>query len=163
MGKINKSKLKKHFWDIPEKEGKYLIYRIVGVLNFLNFYMHKKRIISLAKKEDSIVVLSLRYMNIIDENSLEALKGLIDEIEFNNPQRRIPKNSQSEFMKDGEIFIPEITLESVKQSKKKIIIIIITGLSQNKYNKINDNDWFRKMRNKGKLILGHEINLDFKF
>ncbi len=158
-----KSNLKDHFWDIPDKEGKYLVYRIVGVVNFMNIDIHKERILSLAKSDqNAIVVLSLRYMNITDANSLEALKALIDEIESNNPIRKIPKNFQAEFMTDGEIIVPEIEepLESTKHLGKKIII---TGLSQSKYNKFHNTDWFRHLKNKGQLVIGEEINLDLKF
>jgi len=158
-----KSNLKDHFWDIPEKEGRYFVYRIVGVINFMNIDIHKERILNLAKSDDrSIVVLSLRYMNITDANSLEGLKALIEEIENNNPLRKIPKNFQEEFMTNGEIIVPDIEepLESTKHLGKKIII---TGLSQSKYNKFRNTDWFRHLKNKGQLIVGEEINLDLKF
>lgn len=158
-----KSNLKEHFWDIPDKEGKYLIYRLVGVVNFMNIDIHKERILSLARSdENATVVLSLRYMNITDANSLEAFKALIDEIESNNPIRKIPKNFQAEFMTDGEIIVPEIEepLETIKHLGKNIII---TGLSQSKYNKFHNTDWFRHLKNKGQLIIGEEINLDLKF
>ena len=155
----SKSNLRDHFWDIPDKEGKYLVYRIVGVVNFMNIDIHKERILSLARSDQSVVVLSLRYMNITDINALEALKTLIDEIESNNPIRKIPKNYQSEFMTDGEIIVPEIEepLETTKHLGKKIII---TGLSQSKYNKFHHSDWFRHLKNKGQLIIGDDIKFD---
>lgn len=157
--KIN---LKDHFWDIPEKEGKYIVYRIVGVINFMNVDIHKERIISLSKSdEEATVVLSLRYMNITDVNSLEALQALVEDIETNNVTFKIPKNLHSEFMTDGEIIIPEMDepLETTKHVGRKILI---TGLSQSKYNKFHNTDWFRHLKQKGSLILGDDINLDLK-
>lgn len=158
-----KTNIKDHFWDLPEKEGKYIVYRIVGVINYMNIDIHKERILSLSKSaENAIVVLSLRYMNITDSNSLEALQALIEDIESNNVRLKIPKNLQAEFITHGEIIVPEIQepLETTQHLGKKILI---TGLSQSKYNKFHETDWFRHLKQKGLLLIGDDINLDLKF
>lgn len=161
-GQHRKNNLKEHFMDIPEKEGKYVIYRFVGVINFMNIDIHKERILSLAKNDDSTICLSMRYMNITDVNALEALKALIDEIENNNVTRKLPKRAAKEFMEDGEIIKVEIE-ESHSEMKENNYLgrkIIITGLSQSKYNKFKDSEWFKHLRNKGQLLLTDDIKLD---
>lgn len=150
-----------HFSDIPDKEGKYVIYRFVGVLSFMNIDIHKERIMSLAKNDDSIIVLSLRYMNITDVNALEALKQLIDEIENNDIKRKIPKNYQNEFMNDlGELELPDIETDETHLMKENLYLgkkIIISGLSRSKYAKLAQTDWIHKLRENGQLFISEDV------
>jgi len=53
------------------------VYRVVGILSFINVEEHKEKIIALANKEDSALVLSLRFVHMFDLDAVEALKTLL--------------------------------------------------------------------------------------
>lgn len=166
LGDVKKSaeNIKQHFRDIPTKPGKYIVYRFVGVINFMNIGVHKERILSLARSDDSILCLSLRYLNISDVNAVEALKVLIDEIESNEIKHKIPKNYQGEFMEDGEIVKPEIEdLQPEEQEIENLYAgrkVLVTGITQSKYDKFKDTHWFKYLRNKNQLLISDDIKID---
>ena len=127
----------------------------------MNIDIHKERILSLAKNDNSTIVLSLRYTNITDVNALEALKHLIDEIENNDVKRKIPKNYQQEFInEDGVIELP--ATEENPESKVNNYLgrkILLTGLTQSKYNKFSNSEWFEYLKEKGQLIISEDIKI----
>jgi SulP family sulfate permease len=68
--------------DVPvELQGnyKFILYRFVGVINFMNISQHEEKIKLLP--EVDIVVLSLRFVYLLDLESLGALKQIIDKLE----------------------------------------------------------------------------------
>jgi MFS superfamily sulfate permease-like transporter len=120
------SNIEHHMADIPPQEGDYLIYRIVGILTFMNMTEHVERLKAIAKKEeDKIIVISLRYMNYIDIDGLNALKVLVEKV-----SKDIPKSPNSSLNK-----------------------IVITGISKSKLDKINNNEWVEKMKTQNALIV----------
>jgi MFS superfamily sulfate permease-like transporter len=162
QGEHKKTNNISHFCDIPDKEGKYVIYRFVGVVSFMNIDIHKERILSLARNDDSIIVLSLRYMNITDVNAIEALKQMIDEIENNDVKRKIPKNYQNEFLDDnGKLIVPDIESgedHTIKENNYLGRKIIIAGISKAKYSKFAHLEWFKELKEKNQLYLTEDIN-----
>ena len=161
--KKGKDNLKEHFRDIPTKQGKYIVYRFVGVINFMNIGVHKERILSLALSDDSVLCLSLRYLNISDVNAVEALKALIDEIESNEVKHKIPKNYQEEFMEDGQIVKSNIEVEEGEKEIDNLYAgrkVLVTGITQSKYNLFKDTHWFKYLKNKNQLFISDDIKID---
>jgi SulP family sulfate permease len=69
-----------HFLDIPKENNNFVVYRIVGVINFINIEEHKEKILALANKSDCVLIISLRYMYLCDLDAVTALKTFIDEL-----------------------------------------------------------------------------------
>lgn len=164
--KSAKENISSNFIDIPEKAGKYIIYRFIGSINFMNIGVHKERIFTIAKEDDAVVVLSMRYLNVSDKHSLEALKMLIDQIENADnstaAKRVIPKNMKDEFVDDnGEIIKPQIEAddETHQQFDVKPKKIIVSGITQDKMVKLNDPEFFHELKEKGQLYLAQGVKI----
>lgn len=69
-----------HFLDIPKESNNFVVYRIVGILNFINVDEHKEKILAITNKPDSVLVLSLRYLYLIDLDGISTLKAFIDDL-----------------------------------------------------------------------------------
>jgi MFS superfamily sulfate permease-like transporter len=69
-----------HFVDIPKENNNFVVYRIVGALNFINIDEHKEKILALTNKKDVVLVLSFRYLYLIDLEALTILKVFIEEL-----------------------------------------------------------------------------------
>lgn len=68
--------------DVPLEEGDFAIYRIIGIINFMNVDPHIKKIKALGCSERHFtVVISLRYMHFIDKEALDSLKLLLDKLD----------------------------------------------------------------------------------
>ena len=107
--KTDKNKIDKHCFydallcDIPKDDGNYIIYRIVGSLTFMNVDHHIEKIKLLVRKENTTVVISLKYMHFIDVEAIRALKHLSEEVDMsieksiiltNNKRLMIPYSSE---------------------------------------------------------------------
>lgn len=75
--------LDNHLCDVPLDEGDYVIYRIIGIINFMNVNEHIEKIRALATKENSTIVISLRYMHFIDLEALHAIKLIVEKVTKN--------------------------------------------------------------------------------
>ena len=117
------SNLEYHLSDIPTQDGDYFVYRIVGILTFMNLTEHVERIRAIAKKEDKTIIISLRYMNFIDNDGITALKVLIEKVSKDIPQG---PNSMNK--------------------------IIIAGITKSKLEKINNQEWIEELKSKNAIF-----------
>jgi SulP family sulfate permease len=118
------SNIATHMSDVPHHEGDYIIYRIVGILTFMNMAEHMDRLKAIVKKYDKTIVISLRYMIYIDMDALNALKFLIEKETKDN------RNLNTEINK-----------------------IVITGMSKSKMDKVNNKEWIEKFKYKNTIFL----------
>jgi MFS superfamily sulfate permease-like transporter len=119
------SNIEHHMNDIPHYEGDYLVYRIVGILTFMNMTEHVERLKAIATKEDKVIVISLRYMNYIDMDAIAALKLLIEKV-----SKEIPKSTNTQLNK-----------------------IVITGISKSKLEKLHNDEWIEKLKSQNAIII----------
>jgi SulP family sulfate permease len=117
--------------DIPETEHDYIFYRMIGFLNYLNVNEHIDKLKALASRERTSLIISLKYINYIDSEALQALKILVDTI-----QAEIAKLSDNSGM------------------QKKILIVGIRGKKKRKMFKTTE--WFEYMSKKGVLVIEDE-------
>lgn len=159
------SNLSSNFCDVPSDQKKYIIYRFVGTLNFMNIEVHKERIFSLAKDNDFTIVLSFRYVNVTDKISLELLKKLIDQIE--NEQTAIsaiPVNMRDDFKdENGDIVVVKIEDDDEHHVQKQETLkgrkIIISGITQEKIISMNDPEFLYHLEEKGQLYLSPGVKI----
>ena len=69
-----------HFVDIPRENNNFVVYRMVGILNFINIDEHKEKILALTNKPDSVLVLSFRYLYLVDLDAITSLKSFVDDL-----------------------------------------------------------------------------------
>ena len=68
--------------DIPPKllgSKNFILYRFAGVINFMNIMSHEAKIKLLP--EFPLVILSLRYVHLLDMEALSSFKGIIERME----------------------------------------------------------------------------------
>ena len=118
------SNLENHLSDIPTQDGDYFVYRIVGILTFMNLTEHVERIKAIAKKDDKTIIISLRYMNYVDIDGITALKVLIEKV-----SKEIPHN-------------PNYSMNK----------IIIAGITKSKLEKINNHEWIEELKSKNAIF-----------
>ena len=70
--------------DLPKEEGDYVLYRIIGIINFMNVEEHTKKIEILMKKHDATVVISFKYLHYFDYEATCAIKQLLTTIANDN-------------------------------------------------------------------------------
>ena len=145
----NDSYLDAHFNDIPPKDIKYIIYRFIGGINFMNIEHHKDRIIALSKNDQSTIVLSLKYIYLIDHEGISALKKLIDLVELTENKYEIS---------DGELLIAE--KDEIEVIKRKIIL---SGITKSKLVFLEDKTWLKKLRDNGQLFSNEVLDLENNF
>lgn len=104
--------------DVPREKGNYVVYRFVGLVNYMNIEKHYKNICSvLMKNENKTLVLSFLYVHLVDNEALHSLSKLIEELKNEN-------------FKDSQ------TIES----KLKI------SFTSSKYHMIDDIEFFKKLK-----------------
>ena len=130
--------LENHLCDVPIDEGDYIIYRIIGVINFLNVNEHIEKIIALSSKENSTIVISLRYMNFLDLDALHAIKLILDKVKKDYEKR--------ESQKIGGV---------VEKCK-----IMISGISKSKLSIIKDEEWIQKLKEENALIYNEHSSIN---
>jgi hypothetical protein len=67
-------------------------------------------------------------------------------------------------MEDGEIVKPEVEqpegeeqqIENLYAGRK----VLVTGITQSKYDKFKDTHWFKHLRNKNQLLISDDIKLN---
>lgn len=106
--------------DIPREEGDFLLYRIIGSINFMNVIEHVDKI-KFILKDNRIVVISLKYVHFIDVEALTALKSLFTKIE-----------------KELEKF-------DSKYSYSKKRRMMLTGVNQKTIDEFRDNEWIKNL------------------
>jgi SulP family sulfate permease len=114
--------------DIPQNENDYILYRMIGFLNFMNVNEHIEKLKALATKEKTTLIISLKYINYIDSEALQSLKILVDRV-----QEEMTKRSGKDV--DGH----------------KILIVGVT--SRKKRKMFKSPAWCEYMANKGVLVL----------
>jgi MFS superfamily sulfate permease-like transporter len=72
--------LKLFLSDLPTHEGDYVLYRIIGIINFMNVKEHTEKIKTLCEHNPTTVVISFRYLHYIDLEAMHAIKHHINEI-----------------------------------------------------------------------------------
>lgn len=135
--------INKHFfYDIPDIEGEYIVYRIVGILNFMNVEFHMENIHSLNLNPKSKIIISLRYVHMIDFDAISSIKKIVKSFAKN-------KDKEKE--------------DSYDDNDCKVMV---SGLTKSKMNIIQDNHFIKEMYEHGALIftpdqyLPHEIKHD---
>jgi len=137
--------LKDHLFDVPIQEGELIIYRLVGVINFMNVKEHIDKIKAFATKEKCTIVISLRYLRLIDIDSITALKFIYDKLSKKIKKINSIKNSDIESNHDV----------NDKSYKNKIII---SGVTKKKILLLNNDEWIENMIKDGALICADKIN-----
>jgi MFS superfamily sulfate permease-like transporter len=67
--------------DLPKGEGEYILYRIIGILNFMNVKEHIDKLNKFILTENNItIVISFRYLKFIDLEAMHAIKHLLDSV-----------------------------------------------------------------------------------
>jgi MFS superfamily sulfate permease-like transporter len=107
------SKSKKHMEgivnDLPKENGNYVIYRFVGLINFMNIDRHYDNISFLLNKhQDKILVISFMYVHFVDYEAIHCISELINEL----------KNTD---FKENFALIEKRLKISITESKYKII------------------------------------------
>lgn len=117
--------------DVPNEPGSYVVYRFVGIFNFMNIDQHYSNINKLIKKkkEEQTLVLSFLYLHQVDYEALHCINELVLEL-------------KKHYFKD-------------KLGINKHLRISIT---KSKFDIIKDNDFFHKL-NEDKLIYEQEKDL----
>jgi SulP family sulfate permease len=113
--------------DLPSDEGEYVLYRIIGIVNFMNVKEHTEKINTLAAEDTATVVISFRYLHYIDLDAMHAIKHLIEHVSKDLRRRSFEK--------------------ALKHK------IIITGLTKYNLEGISDKDWIEELKNNDMLIL----------
>jgi SulP family sulfate permease len=114
--------------DIPVSEHDYLLYRMIGFLNFMNVNEHIEKLKALATKEKTVLIISLKYINYIDSEALQSLKFLVDKV-----QEEIAKRSTGDC------------------DARKILIVGIRGKKKRKMFK--NSEWYEYMMKKKVLVI----------
>lgn len=112
--------------DLPKGEGEYVLYRIIGILNFMNVKEHLDKLKKLIMTENNItIVISFRYLKYIDLDAMHAIKHLLDSVASERGS-------------------------STKQVNNKIVIM---GLSKNNLEMFSDNkDWIMDLHKNNMLV-----------
>jgi len=58
---------------------KFILYRFVGVVNFMNIEHHEEKLKALPEVDE--IILSLRYVYLVDLESVGALKHMFERLE----------------------------------------------------------------------------------
>lgn len=124
--------LENHLCDVPITEGDYIIYRIIGIINFMNVGEHVEKLRALATKENSTLVISLRYMHFIDIDALHAIKLIVDQL------KKEFKKIDSQCLSEGK---------GTNDHK-----VLISGISRSKIALIKNEEWIQKMAEQNLLI-----------
>jgi len=124
--------LENHLCDVPVEEGDYVIYRIIGIINFMNVNEHVEKIRALASKENSTLVISLRYMHFIDIDALHAIKLIVEKV-----------------IRDFKKIEEENAVKGIVYVKQKIII---SGISRSKLSIIKNEEWIQNLASQNALI-----------
>jgi MFS superfamily sulfate permease-like transporter len=104
--------------DVPREIGNYVVYRFVGIVNYMNIEKHYKNISSVVRKnENKTLVLSFLYVHFVDNEALHSISALIEELKKEN-------------FKDSDAL----------GSKLKI------SFTKSKYHMINDSEFFEKLK-----------------
>lgn len=130
--KSNLVTLHDHLFDIPREKGNYIIYRVVGVVNFMNIKEHINKIKAFAKKDKVTIVLSLRYLTLIDFDALTALKYLYDKISKTIRKQSFKLHNQNQ-------------TQTQNRSMKDKSRIIISGVTKTKLMLINNQEWINNL------------------
>ena len=132
-GKYLLNNLDQHLQDIPvgvkSDKRNFIVYRFVGILNFMNIDYHEKKLIEIMKEEPDIcIILSLRYIYKIDIDTLDSLKLLLENVKNYNP----------EFFETYRF--------------------ILSGITKNQIKEVKDPDWFNQLVNDDRLVLSEEFD-----
>ena len=114
------------YGDIPKTNKPFIVYRIIGILNFMNVTEHTDKLKALATKEHCQIYISLKYLQLVDLDALHAIKLLIEKV------GKVLKESETD----------------MEKSK-----IIITGISKSKLEIINNEEWINKLIAENAVIL----------
>jgi len=135
--------LENHLCDVPVDEGDYIIYRIIGIINFMNINEHLEKIRALATKENYTLVLSLRYMHFIDLEAMHAIKLIVEKV------MKDFKKSEEENVTKGIVIAPVM-----KQN------ILISGISRSKLSIIRNEEWIQKLAVQNALIFNDKLAIN---
>jgi len=132
-GKYILSNLDQHLQDIPVgvkvDQRNFVVYRFIGILNYMNIDYHEKRIIDIMESEPDIcLILSLRYIYKIDIDTLDSLKILLDNVE----------SYDKEFFSTNRF--------------------ILSGITSTQINEVKDPEWFKTLVSSDKLVLSEEFD-----
>lgn len=111
--------------DLPKGEGDYLLYRIIGIINFMNVSRHSDKIKQFAKDENMIVVISFRYLHFIDIEAMHAIEHLLHSI---IKERKEMGNAHNK--------------------------LFVTGLHKKNIKLFLGEEWINEMQQNGVLIMG---------
>jgi len=104
--------------DVPREIGNYVVYRFVGMVNYMNIEKHYKNISSLLRKnENKTLVLSFLYVHFVDNEALHSISALIEELKKEN-------------FKDSDAIGLKLKISFTKS----------------KYHMINDSEFFEKLK-----------------
>ncbi len=112
-----------HASDIPKNGDNLIVYRIIGIINFMNTPEHIDKLSALVRKQDHTIVISLRYMHYVDLDALHALKHLIERV------------------------------EKIEQELNKTNKIYVTGLSSTTKDMIKNEKWIAAIKEMGILLI----------
>jgi len=116
-----------NFFDIPKQEGNFIVYRIVGILNFMNVETHIDNINKLNLDPHSKIIISLRYVHLIDNEAVHSLENII---------KTVSEKKENKFEEKG-------------------IKILIGGITKNKLNLIRKSEFIQKLLMKNAILLAN--------
>jgi SulP family sulfate permease len=110
--------------DLPKEEGDYILYRVIGIVNFMNVKEHTEKLRRFAMTDNVTVVVSFRYLHFIDLEAMHAIKHLLEVIanERNNSTKPLRNH------------------------------IIVTGLNKENIKRFQDREWITDMHKHNMLI-----------
>jgi len=135
-GKFIISNLDQHLQDIPvgvkSDKRNFIVYRFIGILNYMNIDYHEKKIIEVMEKEPNVcLILSMRYIYTVDIDTLDSIKLLLENI----------KSYDNEFFSTHRFILSGITGSQIKTVK--------------------DPEWFNSLVNEQLLILSEEFDVEW--
>lgn len=127
-----------HETDFPNLDCNMVIYRMIGIVNFMNAHEHIDKIKALLNKKNYKIVISLRYLYYVDLDAMLALKHLIEKIE----------KIEKELINENENKDKDNSLEGRR--------FYITGISQEQIQKVKFSRWINELKANGILILDQQ-------
>jgi SulP family sulfate permease len=108
--------------DLPKEEGDYVLYRIIGIVNFMNVVAHLKNIEKLIhQNQQSTIVISFKYLHYFDYEATCAIKQLMTNI-----------------AKD---------IKDIKNTKR----VIVSGISKSRLENFENKEWMSGLHDNSTL------------